>query len=278
MKQTRKLVNWMVACVVAVSVVASANAQSDKARTGKVVRIKGAARYSTGNNVWQPLKVGDVLKAGSVVQTAADSFVDVVLNDSESAAVRAGGAGAASSTAASQMSYRPSSEQDVVRVLPDTMLGIDRLSSVDTGADKVTETQLDLKSGKIFGTVKKMSAASRFEVKIPNGVAGVRGTVYLISADGVVSVLAGSMVLAYTKPDGSVITQVVTAGWQFDPRTGELTPIPPAVLRRMELWRLEAFYPDFLPPGRHRDRTIHHVSEHGSDDGGTVIIDQIGGQ
>jgi len=68
---------------------------------------------------------------------------------------------------------------DVIRVTSDTVLAIDKLSSVNTGADKVTETELDLRSGKIFGAVKKQSAASRFEVKIPNGVAGIRGTIFL---------------------------------------------------------------------------------------------------
>ena len=66
-----------------------------------------------------------------------------------------------------------------------TLLGIDKLTVTQTGADVVTETQLDLKAGHIFGMVKKMSAASKYEVKIPNGVAGIRGTVYDISAEGV---------------------------------------------------------------------------------------------
>ena len=58
-----------------------ANAQTTKERTGKVVRIKGAARYSMGNKIWQPLKVGTILKSGSVVQTAADSYADIVMNE-----------------------------------------------------------------------------------------------------------------------------------------------------------------------------------------------------
>ena len=44
-----------------------------------IVRIKGAARYSTGNKTWQPLKVGTILKSGALVQTAADSYADIVL-------------------------------------------------------------------------------------------------------------------------------------------------------------------------------------------------------
>ena len=79
----------------------------------------------------------------------------------------------------------------MVRIWENTLLGIDKLTETQTGADVVTETQLDLKAGHIFGTVKKMSAASKYEVKIPNGVAGIRGTVYDISAEGVVKVSVG---------------------------------------------------------------------------------------
>ena len=107
-----------------------------------------------------------------------------------------------------------------------TLLGIDKLTATQTGADVVTETQLDLKAGHIFGSVKKMSAASKYEVKIPNGVAGIRGTVYDISAEGVIKVLSGSVVLAYVGPDGTVVTQVIMGLQQFDARTGTLTPLP----------------------------------------------------
>ena len=218
MKQTSKTFSWLMAGVLALAITATAEAQTAKERTAKVARIKGSARYSTGSNVWQPLAVGTVLRGGMVVQTAADSYVDVVLAEEVTAAPPA--------APGAMMNYSPNSQQDVVRVFADTVLGIDKLTAVDTGADEVTETELDLRSGQIMGSVKKQSAASRYEVKVPNGVAGIRGTVYLLSAEGVVSVLVGSVVLAYTKADGSVATQVVAAGFQFDSRTGALTPIP----------------------------------------------------
>ncbi len=257
MKQTRTLANWFIACAIACAMITTATAESVKDRTGKVVRIKGAARYSTGNNVWQPLKVGTVLRSGNVVQTAAGSFVDIAINESASAPSPRGAAAASPTPLHSQ----PASAQDVVRVLEDSVLAIDKLTAVQTGSDKVTETQLDLRSGKIFGTVKKMSAASRFEVKIPNGVAGVRGTVYFISADGVISVVSGSMVLAYTKGD-EVVTQVISSGWQFDTRTGQLTPIPPGDMARFREWLSETRYVDYIVPQIPRDYTVYPVSIH----------------
>ncbi len=106
------------------------------------------------------------------------------------------------------------------------MLAIDKLTKTVTGADVVTETQLDLRAGRIFGTVRKVSAASKYEIKIPNGVAGIRGTVYMISAEGIVDVLEGVVTIAYVKDDGTVVTQDVSAGYEYDARTGQVSPIP----------------------------------------------------
>ena len=122
-------------------------------------------------------------------------------------------------------SYQPTAEQNALRIWENTLLGVDKLTSTRTGADVVTETQLDLKAGHITGSVKKMSAASKYEVKIPNGVAGIRGTIYDITVEGVVKVLSGSVVLAYVGPNGSVVTQVVNGPQQFDARTGVLSPL-----------------------------------------------------
>ena len=252
--------NWLVACGLALVMTASLSAQSAAERSGKVVRIKGAARYSTGNNVWQPLKIGQVLKAGTLVQTAADSHVDIVLGDAARVeAVRAvanpssGGGGGGSG-------YQPKAEQDVVRIHADTVLALDKLSVIDTGTDKVTDTQLDLRSGKIFGTVKKLNATSRYEIKLPNGVAGVRGTVYQVTADGVLQVLTGTVVISWTAADGTVMTQTVNGGYQFDARTGLITPLPQAIMddmRRMALLgqTVRQDSTSFI-----EDKTIYYVS------------------
>ncbi len=226
MKETRSLLNSLVACGIALAMVSTLEAQTADQSTAKVVRIKGGARYKTATGEWQPLKVGAVLKPGMVIQTAAKSHVDLVLGD--------GAAPVAGAAAMGTVSYQPSAEQNMVRLWENTLLGIDKLTRTQTGADVVTETQLDLKAGHIFGTVKKMSAASKYEVKIPNGVAGIRGTVFDISAEGVVKVLSGSVVLAYVGPNGTVVTQVIMNLQMFDARTGALTPLPPSDKRSME--------------------------------------------
>jgi len=256
MKQTKMLFNWWVACAVAFAMVTSAQAAE---RVGKVVKIKGSARYSTGNNVWQPLSVGTLLKAGALVQTAKDSYVDIALTDSDTAqppptasGVGAGGGGGKG---------RPGVPQDLVRLSDDSVLAIDKLTVVNTGAEKVTETQLDLRSGKILGSVKKMAAASRFEVRVPNGVAGIRGTLFAISADGVVSVATGQVVISWTKSDSSTGTQVVSEGWQFDTRTGELTKIPDLIFQDLKRLEVESVAYYTAPTTRQIvDQTILFVS------------------
>ena len=224
MKETRSILNSLVACGIALAMVSTLAAQTANQSQAQVLRIKGGARYKVGNNDWQTLKVGDIVRQGTVIQTAGNSRVDVGLG--EAATVSGSAAGAASASASSSVSYQPTAEQNIVRIWENTLIAVDKLTQTQTGADIVTETQLDLKAGHITGSVKKMSAASKYEVKIPNGVAGIRGTVYDISAEGLIKVLSGSVVLAYVGPSG-VTTQVIMGQQQFDARTGTLSPLPP---------------------------------------------------
>ncbi len=238
MKLTNKTLTWLVAGMVSIVLAVGANAQTAKDRTGKVVRIKGAARYSTGNKTWQPLKVGTILKSGAIVQTAADSYVDIVLNEDATASAVSMPRPATSSTSAAAGGGGGGSkapEHDVIRLQEDSALAIDRVAATDTGVDRVTVTELDLRSGSVFCSVKKQAAASRFEVKIPNGIAGIRGTYALIFADGRVICGTGSVVSSYTDSTGKTTTKVVPAGNQLDNRTGEMGPVGSAVLGRLEI-------------------------------------------
>lgn len=256
MKMKHSFISRLVTFGAAVAVVAWAStvcAQSGFQGTAKVVRLEGAARYTTGNDVWQPLKEGDVIKPGAVIQTASKSKVDLVLTDR--------GGEAASLPALGTASYKPGAEAraNVVRLYENTVLGVDKLSWMETGADLVTETQLDLRAGRIFGTVKKLAVASKYEVKIPNGVAGIRGTIYTLDASGVVCVLSGSVVIAYVK-DGKVETQVVMAGQKFDPATGLVTPIPDYSEKEMVKAAEDMGEAKRKPREYVVDKTIYYVS------------------
>ena len=255
----------MVACGMAVAMITNVSAGDAKQRTGKVVRVKGAARYSVGNNVWQPLKVGESLKAGAVVQTAKDSSVDISFEDSGYVA-----SARPSGPSKSHLNlFQPTMEQDMVRLGADSVISVDKLSVVETGADTITETELDLRKGRVFGTTKKMSAGSQYKVKIPSGIAGIRGTIYTLSADGVVQVLVGSVVIAYTQPDGTVVTQVVNGGYQYDARSGQITPIPDFNQKEMVREAKEARIGPNTPPTSYVvDQTLYYVSPRRGQSGG----------
>jgi hypothetical protein len=193
----------------------------------RVVRLKGSARYTTGNFVFQPIKVGQVLRPGTVIQTSADegSYVDLALGDGR-AAVQTPlvyRPGIVSSMSPPVTTWQTSAEQNVVRIWGDSALGIDKLTTMATGADRVTETQLDLKRGRITGNVKKLAAGSKYEVKLPNGIAGIRGTVFDIQAVGIIKVFVGSMVVAWVDPrTQKVTTQTITGGQSYDANTKEV--------------------------------------------------------
>lgn len=265
MKRERNVVHGLIACVIALAMVASAAAQTMVQGTAKVVRMKGEARYGTGDaSGWRLLKVGTVLKPGTIVQTDKQkgSYVDLVLGDGEAPVPRPAVFNPNAPPAG--LAYQPKAEQNTIRLFENTALGIDKLVSMQTGADVVSETQLDLRSGHVLGNVKKMSAASKYEIKLPNGVAGIRGTIYDIYAEGIVKVLVGSVVYAYVGGDGAVKTQVVSSAQQFDATTGVLSPISEsamseirAIVREMQIVMpgvIETYSPD---------KTIRPGSPHG---------------
>jgi hypothetical protein len=199
MKERSSFSTGILCAAVLMAVLAVASAQAVELGKAVVRSVKGAAEYSEAGGAWAPLAVGMSLKAGTVVKTGNDASVDLFLD-------RNG---------------------PLVRLSENTTLGLDKLCFEPTGADTVIETQLDLKAGKIVGIVKKLAATSKYEVKTPNGVAGIRGTEYVISATGEIQVLSGSVVVVYVKADGSVVTQVVNAEQKFDPSTGKVGDMTP---------------------------------------------------
>ena len=225
MRLIKCFISGLVVCGIALAMASVAQAQNAKDIPAKVVRIKGSAQYATDNKTWHALKVDQILTPGTVIQTGEASVVDIILGD--------GGVEQNPPPLGSQVIYNPTVEQNLVRLSENTVMALDKLTQTDTGADTMTDTQLDLRAGRIFGTVKKLSATSRYEIKIPNGVAGIRGTIYMVSAVGVIDVFQGSILISYVGADGTVKTQEVLANWEFDTRTGQMTPL--ADLPRGEL-------------------------------------------
>jgi hypothetical protein len=127
------------------------------------------------------------------------------------------------------VSYKPSAEQNTIRMTGDTTLAIDKLTVSDTGLDEVSDTELDLRQGRIYAGVKKISGASQYLVKMPNGIAGVRGSLVVFDASGYCAAFQHSIVLSIIGADGRPITVVVNEGNEYDPIIRTVRPLPPGL-------------------------------------------------
>jgi FecR protein len=239
-----KIAQIFVAAVIGALVMSFASGVYAQTQPGyaTVVRIKGQARYSLDGNVWHPLTVGQTLGAGAAIQTAADSTVDLVLGNKIATHIQSAAgmiAQASDPNVRGLVSFKAVAEQNAIRMYGDTVLAVDKLTAADTGVDAVSDTELDLRQGKIFGNVKKLSAASQFLIKIPNGVAGVRGTTFVLSADGTLTVTDGSVVLSVVGSDGKTYTETLGPGDQFNPTTGQITHLTDQELTSLEQTHVE---------------------------------------
>jgi len=133
----------------------------------------------------QPAKVNAVVNPGTTLVTGPESTIDLNL--------KANG--------------------PFVRVLPESRLSIDDLTVNNDGAEPVISTKLGLKAGKASGYVKKTSDQSRYVIETPTTTAAVRGTTYLVSADGDVWVKEGCVNVTFRN-----INYSVCAGQGFDPK------------------------------------------------------------
>jgi hypothetical protein len=249
---TQRLLAGAVAVAI-ISLAAAANAENITQNI-TVTKVTGGARSSMdGGKTFTPLHKGDVLKQGSMIQTSDKGTVDIILGEPQAIIPTPLGASLSPINA-----RNAAPKANVVRILPNSVLSIDKLSLERTGMDEVADTQLDLKAGYIIGNVKKLSAASRYEVKIPNGVAGIRGTTFMIGANGTVYVLTGSVVISYVDGQGQLHTVSITAGNSYNPFTGVTTP-----LTQQQLVLLESIYsgPISTPPTDYtKNGTVVHIS------------------
>ncbi|MCZ7638317.1 MAG: FecR domain-containing protein [Verrucomicrobia bacterium] len=153
MKQHLRFLPALLACgamafgVTAVAATGSARIDSVRA---------GSARYSTDGASWVDAKAGAQLAPGTVIRTDSLGVVDLYLGKNG----------------------------PYVRVTPDTEMTLKTLDIQGGAGETIVTTELGLKSGKLQGEVRKMSAASRYEIMTPVGTVGVRGTKYQVSARG----------------------------------------------------------------------------------------------
>lgn len=225
----------VVLCGAIAGVAASASAQNFKQGYATVVRVQGNVTYSLGvGQPEYPLVAGKYLPPGAIVYTHDNAVADLILGKAVNLPQAKWSpdrvSPAPDAPVRGYVTYRPSADQNAVRLTPNTTMAIDKLTITDTGADTVSDTELNLKKGKIFASVKKLTGASQYIIKIPNGVAGIRGTLLSISADGTVACYessGGGVVLALTLADGTTRTFLIAPGYLLDPTTGQPAAISP---------------------------------------------------
>jgi hypothetical protein len=167
--------------------------------------VSGQTTYAI-NDEWQPLKENMVLKGGTTLKTGPESTIDLILQ------------------------YNGT----VLRLTPDSVLSLDKLNKESAGEEVITETSLKLLSGSLVGSQRKLASPSTFTINVAGGTVTIRGTEYVVRADGAVSTLSGEVHVIYNLPGNKGSVQVdVPAGSSFNPATGQVVTTTSAYLQNL---------------------------------------------
>jgi hypothetical protein len=168
-----------------------------------VYAVHGSVSCSTNDTDWLPLEKDRVVGRGITIKTGADSTADLILQ------------------------YNGT----VLRLKSGSVLALDKLDQENAGDEVITETSLDLKAGALVGSQRKLAMPSRFDIALPAGKATIRGTIYVVRADGAVSCVSGSVSVRFNQPGaGGSVNVTVPAGYSFNPANGQVVATTPAYL------------------------------------------------
>lgn len=171
-----------------------------------VLSQQGRVECSKDGVNWIPAIQGNALVAGMRLRTALASSADLLLQ------------------------YNGS----VFRLAAESELRVEKLKRMDTGLGMVTETRLNVAHGALVGSQRKLHKPSILEIATPHGKAVIRGTEYVVNAQGAVSVLTGSVDVIYNLPGNQGSVRVtVPAGSTFDPATATVVPTQPEHLQNV---------------------------------------------
>jgi hypothetical protein len=155
--------------------------------SAQVKKVVGTVAY-TDDKGGGPLKDGDTIHQGATITTGANSYVDLDLGPNGNA----------------------------LRVEADTTLAVNKLSYAKAGV-LIVNTDLEVKKGAVVANViNKLSRASKYEIKTPGGVAGIRGTVLQASTTQVLC-LVGTVEFRPTAGGG---VQLVIGGTVYSAVSG----------------------------------------------------------
>jgi len=181
------------------------SAQLAYAEAGKaeVTAVRGTANINGA-----AAKRGDAVASGATIVTGARSSLDLFLDVNG-----------------------PN-----ITVGEDTQVTLAELSADTSGPTPVITTKINLKEGRLSGYVKKSSEQSVYTISTPTVTAAVRGTKYLVTADGHLYVWEGCVDVTFlgTNDQNRNSHFQVCAGQAFDPNIPGIVsndlPEPPIAL------------------------------------------------
>lgn len=188
----------------------------------RVFRVKGNAYWrSAGDQPWQEVKAGTRLAPGSEIQTAAKSRAEISFGRSPKR-IRGDWADLSIHVNPNHRFGRTTLYDNMICVWEGSLVRFDRLALVATENVKrpAEALRIELSAGHMFGMVPKLAEGSRYEVSFLAGAGHVFGTIYDITAEGLISVRSGNISVTYP---GSQTPQIVAGEQQFDVRTGVLS-------------------------------------------------------
>lgn len=191
----------LAACVIGLPTTATAQIGAG-ANEAFVTALAGNVSYAQNGGSFSALPVGVRLSKGDVIKTGAAAHCDIQIGNNVGN----------------------------VQIAPNSTLAINDLIANRASTEAVTDTQLELSQGALFAKVNRLSKASRFEIKTPKGIAGVRGTTLYLTAAGELTVGEGTAGIAYMN-NGNVQTFVLHDGESIAPGDTQPSPASGAVLR-----------------------------------------------
>jgi hypothetical protein len=195
-----------------------------EALPARVFRVQGNVQWrSAADQPWQEVKTGTRLAPGSEIQTAAKSRAEISFGRSPKR-IRGDWGDLSIGVSHHHRFGHTTLYENMICIWESSLLRFDRLALVATeNVRRPAEAlRIELSAGHIFGMAPKLAEGSRYEVKFLAGVANVFGTIYDVSAEGLIRVRIGNISVTYP---GSQTPQIVAGEQQFDVRTGVLYPL-----------------------------------------------------
>ena len=150
-----------------------------------VKKVVGTATYTDARG-GGAIKENDILFQGATITTGAGSYVDLDLGVNGNA----------------------------LRVEADSTLALNKLEYTKA-ITTVTDTQIEVKKGAaVSNVINKLAKASKYEIKTPAGVAGIRGTVV---RSGVVRITCLIGTIQFVPQVGGGVAIIINGGNAFSP-------------------------------------------------------------